>query len=153
MFEKAFSGLEKAGLAVARNPIMSSAIGGAAIGGTYGAFSDNTSILGGAFKGAGIGAAGMGIGLGGAHFFKNFQQFGPRSTGFGNRLYRSACATAADFTSGAASRMTRASNAIQGLANRLPGNVQYQPTIKQWKPSLVESFAYHDKTGHYPKDL
>ena len=41
------------------NPYAQAAIGGAGVGGAYGAMSDNTSVLGGALGGAAIGAGGL----------------------------------------------------------------------------------------------
>lgn len=46
------------------------AVGGAAIGGMYGMMSDDTSVLGGALMGAGLGAAGMRYGPRGVNAFR-----------------------------------------------------------------------------------
>lgn len=57
------AGAKGLGLGMFRNPIGRSALAGAALGGIYGGFSDNTSVLGGMTKGA-IGGAALSIGVG-----------------------------------------------------------------------------------------
>lgn len=103
----------------AAKPLTQSMIGGAAIGGLYGAFSDNTSVLGGMAMGAGLGAAGLGAAKLGRKGYRAYM--GARmSSGVGRRAAMGAAVGAMGAMSSRfiGSSYNRAVNGFQGLRNR-----------------------------------
>ena len=99
-------------------------LGGAAAGGLYGAMSEDTSILGGAMMGAGLGAAGVRYGMPAAKVFRNM-----RGAGFG---IRSAGRGAASFAAGLAKRDARG---VALAANRGYGRVR--SSLKGWSQGIA----------------
>lgn len=93
---------------------------GAAVGGLYGAFSDDTSVLGGMAWGAGIGMGSVGLGM----VRPTLRAIGPQLASAGRKIAASGRAAAASAASrasaagefiGSAGKRTRAVNPIQGM--------------------------------------
>jgi len=124
IMRKGMRGAGSAAMFMARNPVARSALYGGLAGGLYGAFSDNTSVLGGAMMGAGLGAGiyrygirpGMGLGKIGAGM-----SFGAHARALGG-AYGSAMGTAImSDVRGARMASNRALNGIRGLGGRMVG--------------------------------
>lgn len=107
--------------ALARNPALGRAVPGAVIGAGYGAFSDDTSVLGGALTGAAIGAGSVPLGRGaraGMSYYRGMRSMGQ---GRGRSAYVAMYGMGQDSARYIGGGFTKAYNTIKGLPSSATG--------------------------------
>jgi hypothetical protein len=119
------TGLARGASYMGDSPWARSALMGGAVGGLYGAFSDNTSVLGGMSMGAGVAMGGRGVGragrFAGRSFGAGWKFARSEQMGIGQSGWYAMKALANDSAKFIGNKYTNTRQAIRGIPNRVRG--------------------------------